>query len=260
MSIDVLKQVWPEWQVEEKPLGKGSFGVVYQAVRREHNIESFAAIKIISIPVDSSEVDSLKTEGLDMDSTRIYFQEIVNDFISEIKLMESLKGIQNIVSVEDYKVVEKEGDIGWYIFIRMELLTPFNAFISDKKLTEEEVFKLGCDICTALEICNKCNIIHRDIKPENIFVNDFGYFKLGDFGIARKMENMTGGLSHKGTFNYMAPEVVNSREYDARADIYSLGIVLYRLLNGNRLPFLDTEKQLLNPNERRNAVDRRMRG
>ena len=77
----------------------------------------------------------------------------------------------------------------------------------------------------------KRNIIHRDIKPENIFVNDFGDFKLGDFGIARKMENVTGGLSQKGTFNYMAPEVAGNGRYDSRADIYSLGIVLYRLLN-----------------------------
>lgn len=260
MSVEVLKQIWPEWQIEGKPLGKGSFGVVYKAVRRDHGVESYAAIKVISIPTDPSEVDSLRSEGLDMNATRTYLQGIVNDFVSEIQLMESLKGVQNIVSVEDYKVVEKSGEIGWDIYIRMELLTSFNAYICDKKLTEEEVIKLGCDICTALEICVKRNIIHRDIKPENIFINDFGYFKLGDFGIARKMENMTGGLSQKGTFNYMAPEVANSSEYDARVDTYSLGIVLYRLLNGNRLPFLDTEKQLLNPNERRNAVDRRLRG
>ena len=260
MSVEVLKQIWPEWQIEGKPLGKGSFGVVYKAVRRDHNVESYAAIKVISIPADPSEVDSLRSEGLDMNATRTYLQGIVNDFVSEIQLMESLKGVQNIVSVEDYKVVEKSGEIGWDIYIRMELLTSFNTYICDKKLTEEEVIKLGCDICTALEICAKRNIIHRDIKPENIFINDFGYFKLGDFGIARKMENMTGGLSQKGTFNYMAPEVANSSEYDARVDTYSLGIVLYRLLNGNRLPFLDTEKQLLNPNERRNAVDRRLRG
>lgn len=255
-----ISAIWPEWQIEGKPLGKGSFGVVYKAVRRDHNVESYAAIKVISIPADPSEVDSLRSEGLDMNATRTYLQGIVNDFVSEIQLMESLKGVQNIVSVEDYKVVEKTSEIGWDIYIRMELLTPFNTHICDKKLTEEEVIKLGCDICTALEICGKRNIIHRDIKPENIFINDFGYFKLGDFGIARKMENMTGGLSQKGTFNYMAPEVATSSEYDARVDTYSLGIVLYRLLNGNRLPFLDTEKQLLNPNERRNAVDRRIRG
>ena len=260
MSVEVLKQIWPEWQIECKPLGKGSFGVVYKAVRRDHGVESYAAIKVISIPTDPSEVDSLRSEGLDMNATRTYLRGIVNDFVSEIQLMESMKGVQNIVSVEDYKVVEKTGEIGWDIYIRMELLTSFNNYICDKKLTEEEVIKLGCDICTALEICAKRNIIHRDIKPENIFINDFGYFKLGDFGIARKMENMTGGLSQKGTFNYMAPEVANSSEYDARVDTYSLGIVLYRLLNGNRLPFLDTEKQLLNPNERRNAVDRRLHG
>ena len=195
-----------------------------------------------------------------MDGTRTYFKGIVDDFVSEIQLMESLKGVQNIVSVEDYKVVEKRDAIGWDIYIRMELLTPFNTYICDKMLTEKEIVKLGIDICTALEICGQRNIIHRDIKPENIFVNDFGYFKLGDFGIARKLENMTGGLSQKGTFNYMAPEVANSNEYDSRVDIYSLGVVLYRLLNNNRLPFLDMDRQLLSPNERKLAVERRIRG
>ncbi len=258
-NLSDISNVWPEWQIE-KQLGKGSYGVVYQAIRRDNNVESHSAIKIISIPSDSSEVDSLRSEGLDMDGTRTYFKGIVDDFVREIQLMETLKGIQNIVSVEDYKVVEKSDTIGWDIYIRMELLTPFNTYICDKNLSEEEVIKLGTDICTALEICGQRNIIHRDIKPENIFVNDFGYFKLGDFGIARKLENMTGGLSQKGTFNYMAPEVANGNEYDARVDTYSLGVVLYRLLNNNKLPFLDTEKQLLNPNERKLAVERRIRG
>lgn len=255
----LLPSVWPEWQLVRQ-LGSGSYGVVYEAVRTDSNVESHAAIKVISIPNDASEIDSLRSEGLDLDGTRTYFKGIVDDFVSEIQLMESLKGIQNIVSVEDYKVVEKTDRIGWDIYIRMELLTPFNTYICDKTLSEDQVIKLGMDICTALEICGQRSIIHRDIKPENIFINDFGYFKLGDFGIARKLENMTGGMSQKGTYNYMAPEVVNSSEYDSRVDIYSLGIVLYRLLNNNRLPFLDTDKQLLNPHERKNAVDRRMRG
>lgn len=259
MATDVLKTIWPEWEIEQQ-LGRGSYGVVYKAVRREYNMENRAAIKVISIPSDASELESLRSEGLDMNATRTYLQSIVNDFVGEIQLMESLKGIQNIVSVEDYKVVEKKDELGWDICIRMELLTPFNSYSAGKKFTEAEVIKLGCDICNALEICGKRSIIHRDIKPENIFVNDFGYFKLGDFGIARKLENMTGSLSQKGTFFYMAPEVANSRHYDARVDIYSLGLVLYRLLNGNRFPFLDTEEQISNPNERRRSVDRRIRG
>ena len=120
--------------------------------------------------------------------------------------------------------------------------------------------KLGSDICTALEICAKRNVIHRDIKPENIFVNSFGDFKLGDFGIARKLENMTGELSQKGTQNYMAPEVMKGNQYDATVDIYSPGLVLYRLLNKNRLPFLNTEKQMLTHSERMAAIKRRMDG
>ena len=213
-----ISSVWPEWQIE-KQLGKGSFGVVYQAVRKDSNVESHAAIKVVSIPSDSSEVDSLRSEGLDLNGTKTYFKGIVDDFVNEIQLMESMKGMQNIVSVEDYKVVEKTDVIGWDIYIRMELLTPFSTYSCDKVLTEADVIKLGIDICTALEVCSQRNIIHRDIKPENIFINDFGYYKLGDFGIARKLENMTGGLSQKGTYNYMAPEVANSKEYDARVEI-----------------------------------------
>lgn len=260
MSNIELSKVWPEWKVEDKPLGRGSYGVVYKAVRLDHDVESYAAIKVISIPQNESEVDSLRSEGLSMDATRTYLQGIVNDFVSEIQLMESFKGVQNIVSVEDYKVIEKKDEIGWDIYIRMELLTPFNSYISDKTLSETEVIKLGIDICTALELCAKRDVIHRDIKPQNIFINQFGHYKLGDFGIARKLENVTGGLSQKGSPNYMAPEVAKSTQYDATVDLYSLGIVLYQLMNKNRLPFLDTEKQLLNPNERSAALNRRLEG
>ena len=259
MAPEIQKNVWPEWQIE-KEIGKGSYGTVYKAVRRDHNVESFAAIKVVSIPFNESEIDSLRSEGLDMSASKTYFEGVVNDFVSEIQLMESLKGTQNIVSVEDYKVVEKTDIIGWDIYIRMELLTPFNTYICDKTLTEEEVIKLGCDICSALEICGKRNIIHMDIKPENIFVNDFGDFKLGDFGIARKLENSTGGFSMKGSPNYIAPEVAKGNDYDSSVDTYSLGIVLYRMLNDNRLPFWDMEKQIFSHNERRLALDRRLSG
>lgn len=260
MANDIFKNIWPEWEVADKPLGRGSYGVVYKAVRRDHGVESFAAIKVISIPQSESEVDSIRSEGLSLRDTKTYLEGVVTDFVSEIRLMESFKGVQNIVSVEDYKVVEKEDGIGWDIYIRMELLTPFNKYSADRTLSEQEVIKLGVDICTALELCAKRNVIHRDIKPENIFINEFGDFKLGDFGIARKLENATSGMSQKGTYNYMAPEVEKSSNYDATVDIYSLGIVLYRLMNKNRLPFCDLDKQILSPVEREVANRRRLDG
>ncbi|MCR5789342.1 MAG: protein kinase [Lachnospiraceae bacterium] len=258
MEKNLLSGVWPEWEIVRQ-LGRGSYGVVYEAVRIEHGVESRAAVKIITIPQDESELQSLRAEGLSEDDTRKYLEGIVNDFVGEIQLMESFKGVQNIVSVEDYKVVEQTEQIGFKIYIRMELLTPFNSVISEKAMTEPEVIKLGTDICTALELCAKKKVIHRDIKPENIFVNQFGDYKLGDFGIARKLENVTGGMSQKGTYNYMAPEVEKGTQYDGGVDLYSLGLVLYRFLNHNLLPFLSPENQL-NPNERMAAVRRRLDG
>lgn len=118
-----IEKIWPEWKVVER-IGSGAYGSVYKAVRSDHNLTSSAAIKVISIPKDASEMESLRSDGMTQDGTRTYLQGIVDDFVNEIQLMETLKGIQNIVSVEDYKVVERTGEIGWDIYIRMELLTP----------------------------------------------------------------------------------------------------------------------------------------
>jgi len=259
VSIEKLNYVWPKWEVVEQ-LGEGSFGKVYKVVRTEHTLISYAAVKVISIPQNKAELESMRAEGLSDSGTRSYFEGIVTDCVNEIKLMESMKGNTNVVSVEDYKVLEKKEGVGWDIFIRMELLTSLNSYIADKQLSEAEVIKIGQDVCAALYLCSQLNVIHRDIKPENIFVSPFGDFKVGDFGIAREMEVAGGSLSQKGTYNYMAPEVVASRRYDATVDIYSLGLVLYKLLNNNRMPFLDPYTQLIQYQDRKIAVDRRLSG
>ena len=259
MSIEKLGNIWPEWNVVEQ-LGEGSFGKVYKVVREGHGVTSTAAVKVISIPQNDAELASLRSEGLDETGTRSYFEGIVTDFVNEIKLMESMKGTSNIVSVEDYQVLEKTDKIGWDIFIRMELLTPLNDYTAERMLTESEVIKLGQDVCSALELCAQRGIIHRDIKPENIFVSSFGDFKIGDFGIARKLEKTSDSLSRKGTPNYMAPEIHTSKDYDATVDIYSLGLVLHKLLNNNRPPFLDPTAQLIQYQDRQNANVRRLNG
>ena len=256
--FDILKQVWPEWKIVNR-IGGGAYGTVYEAVRRDYDVESRAAIKIISVPKSQSEIDTLRTEGMTPEASKTYLQGVVNDFVNEIRLMISLEGSPNIVDVKDYRVVEKKDELGWNIFIRMELLTPFHVYTCDKMLSESDVIKLGCDICTALETCAEQNIIHRDIKPGNILVHKNGDFKLGDFGIARKLENMTGGLSQKYTPKYMAPEVAISPNYDSRVDIYSLGIVLYEQLNKGRIPF-QAEKQISTPSDIENAIRHRNAG
>ena len=259
MGIERLNEFWPEWKVTEL-LGSGAFGKVYKAVDEEAGFPVYSAIKVLSIPSSDGEIDALKSEGMSEAESRTYFKGIVDDFVNEIKLMHTLKGAANIVGVEAFKIAPKPDSIGWDIFIRMELLTAFKDYLVTHTPTEEDVVKLGVDIAKALEICQQKNIIHRDIKPANIFIDDFGSFKLGDFGIAKELEKTSGAVSAKGTFSYMAPEVARGMRYDNTVDIYSLGLVMYSLLNNNRPPFIDPNKADVSYNERRDANDRRLAG
>lgn len=250
-----IKKAFGDWQIE-KSIGEGAFGKVYKITREDFGHVYDAALKVIEIPQSQSEVESIRNEGMSEESVTQYFQSMVEDIVEEFALMSRLKGNSNIVSYEDHAVVAKEDGFGWEIYIRMELLTPLFTYIREHTLTVRDVIQLGIDICHALEVCQKYNIIHRDIKPENIFISDIGTFKLGDFGIARQLEKTSSGLSKKGTFTYMAPEVYKGMEYNASVDIYSLGVVLYRFLNNNRSPFMPDAPQPMkySDKERANAL------
>lgn len=131
MDIEYYKKYEPidsKWYIT-KELGSGAFGRVFEIERRDHT-NMKAAMKIIRVPSTSSEVASYRQENYDLDEQRIssYFYGIVEEFKKEIQLMSELRGHGNIVTIEDYDVIEHTDEIGWNIFIRMELLSPMNIF------------------------------------------------------------------------------------------------------------------------------------
>lgn len=254
-----LSNVWPEWQAVEL-LGEGSFGKVYRCVREEYGMKFESAVKVISLPSSRAEVDSFFAEGMSEEQIKTFYAEIVEDFASEIKMLFLLKGAPNIVAVENYKIVERKNEIGWDIYILMEYLESFAKYSHGKNLTEADIKALALDMCTALKSCGKYNVIHRDIKPGNIFIDRFGSFKLGDFSIARQLEGTMDFMSKKGTFGYMAPEVFRGESYDFRVDIYSLGRVLYKLLNRNKEPFIDVNKEFVSFKDRNESLERIRKG
>ena len=248
------------WKITEL-LGEGSFGRVFEIEREDFGEIYKAALKVITVPQNESEVKNIMASGMDHANVTEYFEDVVRSIVSEFVLMSKLKGNSHVVSYEDHQVIPHEGKrVGWDILIRMELLTPLNDYTQNTKLTRNDIMKLGIDMCHALELCQKHNIIHRDIKPENIFFSEHGNFKLGDFGIARTIEKTNSGLSKKGTYTYMAPEVYKGEEYGSSVDIYSLGIVLYRLLNKNRAPFLPPHPEKIKHSDLDNALIRRISG
>ena len=138
-----------------------------------------------------------------------------------------------MVSVEDYKVVEYLDDIGWDIYIRMEYLTSFMEYCAGRALSEDDVIRLGIDLCKALEYCQCQNIIHRDIKPENVMVMKGKKVKIIDFDAA-KIYKMYSEKDTRtvGTIGYAAPEQYGEAQSDERTDIYGLGIMMNVMLTG----------------------------
>lgn len=252
-----LPDGWAEWKVKEE-IGSGSYGTVYKASREIAGSTMYSAIKVVTIPPKGKEAEaafygigSLDTEGS---------RNMADTYLREVRAMAGLRGESNIVSIEDFHVREEDDGIHQTIFIRMEYLESLEGHMLTNPLSQEDVVKLGMDICTALERCEELHIVHRDIKPANIMVSKSGNYKLGDFGTAKQFGTSTMSGTVSGTFDYIAPELLQGKPVTEQADIYSLGIVLYKLLNNNREPFLDPEKQIILPDERMEALNRRISG
>ena len=259
MEFSMGSVVLDGWKII-RLLGEGSYGKVFEIERSEFGQTYRAALKVITVPQSSAEVRSVISEGMSVSQAEAYFHGIVEELMHEFSIMFKLKGTANIVSCEDLRVLEHPDGIGWDILIRMELLHPLLPYVYEHPMARRDIIRLGIDICKALELCQRYNIIHRDIKPENIFISDNGDYKLGDFGIARTIERTSSGLSKKGTYSYMAPEVYAGREYGFSVDTYSLGLVLYRMLNKNRGPFLPQPPEAITFSSREQALARRMSG
>lgn len=253
-----LEPFFGSWHIK-RFIGEGSFGKCFEIEKSDISGVYTSAMKIITVPYKNSG-NTMGFDSMSHEEMTHYYKDVAKEVSKEFILMERLKGCTNIVSYEDHEIRDHANGIGCDILIRMELLTPLNTYYTTYPPTEADVIRLGIDMCRALEVCAKENIIHRDIKPSNIFVSEHGDYKLGDFGVARHLEASCRELSKKGTYDYMAPEVYRDSVYDARADIFSLGIVLYKLMNNGRIPFLPPAPAPIGYNDSENAIKRRLCG
>ena len=246
---------WPGWEFIRK-LGSGSYGAVYEIRQQIGPLERRAALKVIPVPRDETEWTELHSQGYDDDTIERSLQEQVNDVVREFSVMLELRGAKNVVSCDEIRCLDRPK--GKDVCIQMELLTPLIRSLKPGQ-EEAQALCLGRDILRALSLCREKKIVHRDIKPQNIFVSDDGDYKLGDFGVAKTMDR-TGSATMIGTLNYMAPEVRNGEHYGALSDVYSLGLVLYWMLNERHLPFVPILDRPPKQSEIEQAASRRFHG
>lgn len=230
------------WKIE-KEIGHGRYAVVYLASKDVDGVKARCAIKHISIPKEGETVEDLVKAGVikDVDEATNYYQDVLSDVKKDFMIMEKFKDKPEFLKCYEYIESFKNNNQGLDIYIRMELASDIIHYFEDKDITEEIVLKLGLDITEALKFCEEKKIVHKDIKPSNIFIGEDNCFKLGDFGGARTSAFI--GKSRKviGTYSYMSPEVYNKDGVTSSTDIYSLGIVMYQLLNNGLLPFENSD-------------------
>ncbi|MBX3418281.1 MAG: serine/threonine protein kinase [Pirellulaceae bacterium] len=211
-SIDELNRALTNYRVENL-LGMGGMGAVYRAF--QPSLERQVALKIMSPRFADDPSFSER-------------------FAREAKTMARLNH-QNIVNVYDY------GQTDQFCYLVMEFVEGVNLrhAMREGSLTAEQALAIVPQVCEALQFAHDEGIIHRDIKPENILLDKRGRVKIADFGLAKLVDEnaanwtLTGSRQILGTVNYMAPEQIERpTAVDHRADIYSLGVVLYELLTG----------------------------
>lgn len=195
-------------------LGRGAMGVVYKAL--DPTIGRTVALKTMRLDV----------HGLDA-------QEMVRRFQNEARAAGVLNH-PNIVTI--YDAGEQDG----IFYIAMEFIegTTLHELLTEKRvLATDEVLQLTRQICRGLDYAHSNSIVHRDIKPANIMITGNGTVKIMDFGIAKSGGQVTNTGQVLGTPNYMAPEQVKGRQLDGRSDLFSLGVILYEMLTGEK-PFV----------------------
>ena len=259
--LNLIGQKILGYNVEER-IGSGGYGTVYKVSKSNESGKYVSALKHIVLPTETQYYDVLNSMGGDHDMAEDHFKSVLQNIIDEINLLQSLseKNNNHIVTYYDNEVEKSEDPLRYDIFIRMEYMMPFTKYIIENQLTVEGVIDLGTDILSALDLCHSNGVIHRDIKDDNIFVNKEGNFKIGDFGVAKALKDKSRATSMKGTPAYIAPEILALEEYDHTVDFYSLGILLYKLLNYARIPFLPPYPEKYTMDDIEYSVERRQKG
>lgn len=257
---NLISQTWPDLHAAST-LGGGTFGTVYACTKTDAvtGVTQKEAVKVVRVDFTPEDRANAEEEGIPFAD---YYRAVKEKRLQEIRWMVALKS-PHIVHINGYTAIEEPDLSALYILIRMDCLTALDqlrpAHLDD---TPEQAAalaeKVALDICDALRVCHQNGVLHRDIKPANILCSDAGDFYLGDFGISKGTAQQA-SMTSSGTLEY-APREVMTGQYDHRADLYSLGLVLYALVNHWRGPFLPAYPAPITPGDRNQAQYARMNG
>lgn len=254
MNIEKLKQMEPlfgSWYVETK-ISEGKNSKFYKVYRANGIQKDFLGLKTVKFPSSDKELSRVIASGK-YNNIDEYLDVLQQRVSKNMSIMQSLSNHKNIVKLQAFTIIREASC--FYLMMLVELLNPLNSYLSFENVSKADVLKLGKDMCLAMEAFRENGIIHHNITPENIYVDSMGNYKLGDFGVFDYDNNISEGSL------YIAPELYHKNHFgDTSSDIYSLGILLYKLMNNNRLPFLPPRPAPISLSDRETSFAKCMRG
>ena len=199
-------------------------------------------LKHISVPESQKQVDALLYTGAaaNNEEAQKYYEQVVSDYQTELELLETLSASANIESYRSYQIAPKENAVGYDVYLLAENRKTLLDYLDETPMTHLCAVNLGLDLCAALSDLREAGLVHRDVKPSNVYLNQQGHFVLGDLGIAKIDELKYCSMPEHMLSSYSAPELFDLvGSIEPTTDIYSVGLILYRIFNGNHAPFED---------------------
>jgi serine/threonine protein kinase len=208
-------------------IGKGAFGIVYKGRNKKSN--KFRAIKVIQLDILKENILSNIEENEDPEKK---FEEYIENYINEC---ENMKICSNINSVKFYRYFKDEKEF----VIIMELcdcnLSQLLLEKNKEGFNEDEIYEIMTQLNNGLKIMKENNIIHRDLKLENILIkykdNNNKIIKLADYGSSKRLDPLYQNYcyTNAGTLKYTAPEILMEEKHNHKCDLWSIGVIIYRL-------------------------------
>ena len=199
-------------------------------------------LKHISVPESQKQVDALMFTGAaaTKEDAQKYYEQVVSDYQTELTTLETLSASPNLDCFRSYQIAPKEDGVGYDMYLLAEHRKTLVDYLSDNAMTKLCAVNLAMDLCSALIDLRAAGLIHRDVKPSNIYLNAQGHFLLGDLGIAKIDDLKYCTMPESMLSSYSAPELFSLLgTIEPTTDIYSVGLILYRIFNGNHAPFED---------------------
>ena len=243
-NMNVFPQ-FNDWRAT-RLIGSGKIGETYEIIRSN----SFGAteqgvLKLIRVPAeDTPEAQQAQRAKLEA-------------VAQTLRAADALAEHPNMLPWRDHAIRNAEDGNGWEICLRADTAVPLEQYIRTHTYGERDVVHMLSGVCTLLSLCHSRGIVHGNIKPQNLFVADNGYdgkpvLRLGDFGSAP--------LSADAAGDFASPEALCGEAATPDSDLYSIGMVLYWLLNDKRVPFAPPAPAPMSAADLAIARDMRLRG